>query len=206
MQQDTALTHPIGTAAAEAHHESPEQSQANSKLAMWLFLASEVIFFSVLIGAFVYARFQTAEGPIEHAHLNVPLTSLNTFLLLASSFTVVRALAAVQTGQYMKMQRSLMLTLILGVVFYALMLNEYNELSHHGLTLSSSTFGFAFFTLTGFHGFHVLIGLVWTVLTFNKALKGAYTKESYWGIEFFGLYWHFVDVVWIIIFTVVYLL
>ncbi len=213
MQQDSALTslggrqavtaEPHGAEHAEAHHESPEQAKANSKLAMWLFLASEVIFFSVLIGAYIFARFQ---HPDEHSLLNIQLTGLNTFLLLTSSFTVVRAIAAVQAGQIVKMQRSLMLTLILGVIFYALMINEYNMLSHEGVTLSSGPFGFAFFTLTGFHGFHVLIGLVWTVIVFYKSLNGAYSKEEYWGLEFFGLYWHFVDVVWIFIFTIVYLI
>lgn len=207
MQQETAIGHALPSAAAEsqvAHAEhAPVTNRANSKLAMWLFLGSEVMFFTVLIGAYVFARFA---HPEEHAHLNVPLTSLNTFLLLMSSFTVVRSLAAIQAGNIVKFQRSLIMTLILGVAFFAIMMVEYTALSHEGITLNSGAFGFAFFTLTGFHGFHVLIGLVWLVYVFNRAFNGHYSKADYWGVEFWGLYWHFVDVVWIFIFTVVYLI
>jgi heme/copper-type cytochrome/quinol oxidase subunit 3 len=200
MQQQTAA----GIEHQAAHHaEAIPHSQDNSKLAMWLFLASEVMFFTVLIAAFVLARFS---HPEEHALLNVPLTSLNTFLLLTSSFTVVRAIAAIQAGNMIKFQRSLALTGVLGILFFLIMMFEYTELGHHGVTLSSGPFGMAFFTLTGFHGFHVLIGLVWLAVIFNKALNGAYTRTNHFGVEFWGLYWHFVDVVWIFIFTIVYLL
>jgi heme/copper-type cytochrome/quinol oxidase subunit 3 len=123
-----------------------------------------------------------------------------------SSFTVVRALASVERNDQRRLQRSLALTILLGGIFYALMLVEYSELGSHGITINSGPFGFAFFVLTGTHGLHVLIGLIWAVLVFNKSLKGAYTANNHWGLEFFGLYWHFVDVVWIFIFTIVYLL
>jgi heme/copper-type cytochrome/quinol oxidase subunit 3 len=194
---------------AEASIESVHEAQSNRKFAMWLFLASEVMFFTVLIAGFVYARIH---APEEHNVLNIPLTSLNTFLLLTSSFTVVRALAAIEIGDMKKFQRSLALTGLLGTIFLAIQAFEYTNLGHEGLTLSGtannplSIFGMAFFSLTGFHGVHVLIGVLWCGRTFWNAFNGKYTQHDFFGVEFFGLYWHFVDVVWILIFTIVYLI
>ncbi len=175
----------------------------NMKLGMWLFLASEVMFFSVLIAAFILNRFRYPE---EHAVLNIPLTSLNTFLLLTSSFTVVRAIASIEEGNQTKFVRSLALTGALGTLFLLIQLFEYSRLGAEGLMLSSGPFGTSFFTLTGFHGTHVLIGLIWAARVFWNAFNGKYTQQNHFGVEFFGLYWHFVDVVWILIFTLVYLI
>ncbi len=175
----------------------------NMKLGMWLFLASEVMFFTVLIAAFVFIRFRY---PDQHNILNIPITSLNTFLLLTSSFTVVRALAAIEEGNRTRFVRSLALTGLLGTLFLAIQVIEYTNLSHEGLTLSSGPFGTAFFTLTGFHGMHVLIGVLWLLRVFWNGFNGKYTPQNHFGVEFFGLYWHFVDVVWILIFTLVYLI
>jgi heme/copper-type cytochrome/quinol oxidase subunit 3 len=210
MSQEVAVSHPDAHAAVSTHHAAEhsaehgmEGSTENVKFAMWLFLASEVIFFTVLIAAYVVMRFRFPE---EHHILNIPLTSLNTFLLLTSSFTVVRSLAAIQDGNIKKFQRSLALTGIIGIIFLGVQAFEYTNLSHEGLTLSSGPFGMAFFTLTGFHGTHVLIGVVWLLKVFWNAFNGKYTQKDHFGVELFGLYWHFVDVVWIIIFTVVYLI
>ncbi|HVO41725.1 MAG TPA: cytochrome c oxidase subunit 3 [Aggregatilineales bacterium] len=185
---------------AAAHAESGTE---NRKMAMWLFLASECMFFAVLIASYIYASFKF---PDQHAILNIPLTSLNTFLLLTSSFTVVRALAAIESGDRKKFVRSLALTGLLGSLFLFIQANEFSNLSREGLTLSSSLFGMAFFTLTGFHGAHVLVGVIWLVTVFLKAFNGGFSKNDHFGVEFFGLYWHFVDVVWIFIFSVVYLI
>jgi heme/copper-type cytochrome/quinol oxidase subunit 3 len=216
-------------AHGDAH--AAEGGSENTKFAMWLFLGSEVMFFTVLIAGYVYARFM---APAQHGILNIPLTSLNTFLLLASSFTVVRALAAIQINDKTKFLRSLALTIILGAIFLSVQAYEYSNLGHEGLTLSGAApsnvtatntaaveeskgltpeqqqqnriFGMAFFTLTGFHGFHVLIGVIWAIRVFWNAFNGKYTQQDHFGVEFFGLYWHFVDVVWILIFTIVYLI
>jgi heme/copper-type cytochrome/quinol oxidase subunit 3 len=210
MQQETAIA-PVAIPAApvvaaehaHADHHAATRNLANNKLAIWLFLASEVMFFSVLVAAYVWARFTF---PDEHALLNVPLTSVNTFLLLISSYTVVRAMAGIQRGHQTKMLRSLALTIILGALFMGIMYYEYSHLSHEGVTLNSGPFGMAFYALTGFHGAHVFIGLLYAVYVFNRGFNGAYTREDHWGLELWGLYWHFVDVVWIFIFTIVYLL
>ncbi|PJF37420.1 MAG: cytochrome oxidase subunit III [Candidatus Thermofonsia Clade 1 bacterium] len=216
MQQETTLTKVAShapsvaePAAEHAEHHVDHLKMAsftynieNSKMAMWLFLASEMFLFSVLIIAYIIARYA---HPEEHAQLNVPLTSINTFILLLSSFSVVWALSGVQMGNQTRLLRGLAGVIVLGSIFFLLMMYEYSELSHHGITLAHP-FGMAFYALTGLHGAHVLIGLVWAIYVFNRAFNGVYTKESYWGVEFWGLYWHFVDVVWIFIFTVVYLL
>jgi heme/copper-type cytochrome/quinol oxidase subunit 3 len=207
MQQETALS-PISAVTEAAGHGAHSEADAmhqtqNRKFAMWLFIASEVMFFTVLIAGFLIIRFQY---PDEHTILNIPLTSLNTFLLLMSSYLVVRALAGIQQGDQIKLQRSLLGVLVLGIIFLGVQVYEYDHLGHEGLTLSSSPFGMAFYTLTGFHGLHVLIGVIWTLLVFNNAFNGKYTKENHFGVEFYGLYWHFVDVVWIFVFTLAYLI
>jgi heme/copper-type cytochrome/quinol oxidase subunit 3 len=192
--------------AAAAHsvaHGEEHGSSENVKLGMWLFLGSEVMFFTVLIASFVLMRFRY---PDQHSVLNIPVTSLNTFLLLASSFTVVRALAAIQKDNRTRFLRSLAMTGLLGTAFLAIQVFEFSNLGHEGLTLSGSPFGMAFFTLTGFHGMHVLIGVLWLTRVFWNASHGQYTPQNHFGVELFGLYWHFVDVVWILIFSIVYLI
>src|SRR5579859_5774467 len=192
---------------SESHAEEKAHGIENRKTAMWLFLGSEVMFFSVLIAGFLYARILHPEG---HSVLNIPITSLNTFLLLTSSFTVVRSLAAIEEGNQLKFTRSIALTGLLGTIFLGIQFFEYMNLVHEGLALNGTTqasiFGMAFFSLTGFHGFHVLIGVLWTGRIFWNALNGKYTKDDHFDVEFYGLYWHFVDVVWIFIFTIVYLM
>jgi heme/copper-type cytochrome/quinol oxidase subunit 3 len=202
-----ALNHSVTTGHA---HEVPVVSEhdrefgnENMKLAMWLFIGSEIMFFTVLIAVFITTRIRFPE---EHAVLNIPLTSLNTFLLLTSSFTVVRAIAAVQANQMLKFQRSLALTGLIGTIFLAVQAFEYSNLSHEGLTINSGQFGMAFFTLTGFHGFHVLCAVIWCAMVFWKAFNGKFTQQDHFRVEFFGLYWHFVDIVWILIFVLVYLI
>jgi heme/copper-type cytochrome/quinol oxidase subunit 3 len=204
MNKEVAVAHAAEVEAAHpADEHSAEFGNENMKFGMWLFLASEVMFFSVLIAAFILNRFRYPE---EHALLNIPLTSLNTFLLLTSSFTVVRGLAAIQSGNQTKFVRSIALTGLLGTIFLAIQYIEYATFGHEGLTISSSPFGTSFFTLTGFHGTHVLIGVIWCGVVFWNALNGKYTQHNHFGVELFGLYWHFVDVVWILIFTIVYLI
>lgn len=212
MQQQSALT-PAHTEQAAAHGEhdahghNPAASKENRKFAIWLFLSSESLLFAAFLAMTYVIRFgyQPTVGA-AHRLLNIPLTSLSTFILLTSSFLVVRALAAAQAGDQKKLQRSVLLVFLLGVAFLGFQVYEFSHLGSEGLTLSSSPFGFAFFTLTGFHGIHVIIGCVWCFVVFNQSLAGKFTADEHFGVEFFGLYWHFVDVVWIFIFTVVYLL
>ena len=177
------------------------------KLGMWLFLASEVMFFTGLIGDYIVLRQATPEWPDPTQILNIPLTAFNTFLLICSSATLVKGLSSAQEGDQEGMQVGLFLTVLLGSLFLFIQAHEYHELMHiKHLTPSSSIFGSCFFTMTGFHGMHVLVGVLCMLFVFIKSLRGKYTPQDYKGIEIVGLYWHFVDLVWIILFTIVYLI
>lgn len=178
----------------------------NRKIGMWVFLASEVMFFTGLIGAYIVLRFGYPAWPVPSTVLNVPLTALNTFILICSSVTMVKAFAAISDGDQRGLARYLFGTLLLGSTFLGIQVHEYLALVHHGFTISSSLFGSCFFTLTGFHGAHVFGGVICVLMTWLKALRGGYSAADHIGVEVVGLYWHFVDLVWIILFTIVYLI
>jgi cytochrome c oxidase subunit 3/cytochrome o ubiquinol oxidase subunit 3 len=174
------------------------------KLGVWLFLGSEVMFFGGLIAAFL--SYKVNNPSPEAGLLDVGLVGVNTFMLLASSLTVVSALARVERGDTAGMNLFLLVTIALGVAFLSGQAYEFVSLYREGVTLSSSVFGSSFFTLTGFHGVHVLVGVLWALSTFLRGMRGSYSRADHAGVEVFGLYWHFVDVVWIVLFTVIYLI
>ena len=183
---------------------APSLRLDNTKLGMWVFLASEIMFFSAIIVIFLVFKMR---GLMEVGDvLNIPLTAVNTFILIVSSFTVVMSLEAIQEGQQTRFQLLLLATLVLGSTFIGIQGLEWSELFGHGVTPNGSLFGTAFFVLTGFHGLHVLGGLGWLTITLLRAFQGDFTKVKNRGIEMFGLYWHFVDIVWIILFTIIYLI
>lgn len=186
---------------APTHHQEPV---ITPKLGMWMFLASEVMFFAVLIAMFLL--FRVRSGVVPSQILNIPLTAVNTFILLTSSMTVVQGLAAIQRGDQRKFRLWMILSLILGAFFISVQIMEYRQLIHEGLTISSDLFGTAFFTLTGFHGAHVFIGLGWLLAIIIQGLRGRYSAQRNLPVEIFGLYWHFVDIVWILLFVIVYLI
>lgn len=176
------------------------------KLGMWLFLASEIMFFTGLIGSYIVLRFANLNSwPDPSTVLNIPLTGINTFILICSSATLVLGLASIQRGYKEGLQVGLFLTVLLGSLFLGIQVVEYRELIHEGFTISSSMFGACFFTLTGFHGAHVFAGVVWLIVVLIRSFLGYFTPEEYAGVEIAGLYWHFVDLVWIILFTILYL-
>ncbi len=186
---------------APTHHQEPV---ITPKLGMWMFLASEVMFFAVLIAMFLL--FRVRSGVVPSQILNIPLTAVNTFILLTSSMTVVQGLAAIQRGDQRKFRLWMILSLILGAFFISVQIMEYRQLIHEGLTISSDLFGTAFFTLTGFHGAHVFIGLGWLLAIIIQGVRGRYSAQRNLPVEIFGLYWHFVDIVWILLFVIVYLI
>jgi heme/copper-type cytochrome/quinol oxidase subunit 3 len=181
-----------------------ELSLDHRKLGMWLFLASEVMFFGGLIGTFLHYK-ATLPSP-ESALLDTMLVGINTFILITSSLMVVLGLDAIQRGRRRGLIFFLGLTALLGATFLGGQAYEFVSLARHGVTLQSSVFGSSFYTLTGFHGLHVLIGVVWALATMVKAARGSYSAQEHGGVEAFGLYWHFVDVVWIVLFTIIYLI
>jgi len=184
--------------------ERPTLGVRHGKLGMWMFIASEVMFFTALIGAYLAYRVG-GRIVVPHEHLNLLLASLNTFLLICSSFTVVMAFDAVQEGKTSRFISFLLASIILGGTFITIQGIEWNELITHGITANTDLFGTAFFVTTGFHGLHVIIGLLWLVFTLLRAFRGDFSPQNNLAVENFGLYWHFVDIVWIVLFTIIYL-
>ncbi|MDE3089276.1 MAG: heme-copper oxidase subunit III [Chloroflexota bacterium] len=178
----------------------------NRKLAIWTFLGSEVMFFGGMIVMYVINRGHSVSGPLPANVLDVPLTAVNTFVLICSSMTMVTALNSIQNGDPRAMRRWLIATALLGLIFLSGQAYEFNKFFGEGLTLSTNLFGATFFTLTGFHGMHVFVGVIWITFVVARAFAGHITPQNHLAVELVGLYWHFVDLVWIIIFTLVYLI
>jgi cytochrome c oxidase subunit 3 len=174
------------------------------KLGMWLFIATEVMLFGALITAFLHTKLR-APAP-ELSFESILLVGINTFILVASSFFVAQGLNALRAGRGRAFRLYLALTIFLGAAFLSGQAYEFWTLHGMGLTMTGSLFGSAFFTLTGTHGLHVLIGLVWAAGIFLASLRRGKTLTSPVRFEIFGLYWHFVDVVWIALFTLIYLI
>lgn len=179
----------------------------NEKLGMWVFLLSEIMFFTALIGSYLILR--VAHPPAWKPPgevLNVPLTAANTFLLICSSVTMVKAFASAQAGAQKAMRWWLVATVVIGAGFVGVQIYEYWHLIHDGFVPSEGLYGSTFYTMTGFHGFHVTVGVICMMFVTWKAFRGKYTATDHRGVEVIGLYWHFVDLVWIILFTIVYLI
>jgi len=194
-------------AAAEAHSAHPQTTTGldHRKLLMWAFLGSDCLFFGSLIATYLLYRGKGLVGPHPADVFNIPFTSVSAFVLLMSSLTMVLALAAIQRGDQRGLKIWLLATALLGSVFLGGQYFEFTVFIHEGLTLQSNLFGSTFFTLTGFHGLHVTVGVIILMSFYVMALRNRVTPEQHLNIELAGLYWHFVDIVWIVIFTVVYL-
>jgi heme/copper-type cytochrome/quinol oxidase subunit 3 len=178
----------------------------STKLGVWTLLGSEAVFFSSLIVTYIVMRGRSTVGPFPQNALNVPLTAFNTFVLICSSMTMVTSLAHVERGDLKGLRRWLIATALLGLLFLSGQAIEFSLLIGQGLSLSKNLFGATFFTLTGFHGAHVFAGVIWITFVLARAFRGGISQANHNAVELVGLYWHFVDLVWIIIFTVVYLI
>ena len=195
----------------EVHHAAVEHLPTSTgldsrKLLMWAFLASDCMFFGSLIATYMVYKNRSLEGPYPREIFDVPYTSVSAFVLLFSSLTMVLALAALQRGEERKMRIWLTTTALLGCIFLGGQYYEFTSFYREGLTLNSNLFGSTFFTLTGFHGTHVAIGVFWLLSLVVHSLRGKLHAENSLTLEIAGLYWHFVDIVWILIFTLVYLI
>ena len=191
-------------AAAPEHHTSTGLD--NTKMGMWAFLGSECLFFGSLISTYLLYRNEAGSGPTKDELYDIPYTSVSSFVLLMSSLTMVLALSAIQRRDPRGMRAWLLATALLGMVFIGGQIYEFTEFAHEGLSLSASTFGSSFFVLTGFHGAHVTVGILMLLLLVGMSMFGRLGDDAPRKVELIGLYWHFVDIVWIIIFTVVYLI
>jgi len=192
-----------------AHAVEPEYTTTglnHRKLLMWVFLGSDCLFFGALIATYMVYRGQSLAGPYPIDIINVPVTTISTFVLLMSSFAMVQALAATHADNKRAIVGWLVATAALGSIFIGFQIVEFNTFKNEGLTLGGNLFGATFFTLTGFHGAHVTLGIIWLVAMAIVANKGRVGPNSVLDIELLGLYWHFVDIVWIVIFTLLYLI
>ena len=190
--------------APTAHAPTGLESLDVRKLGMWVFLGSECVFFGALITTyFVYRPLMLTVEPHPQEVLNIPFTALLAFILLMSSLTMVLALSGVQRNQRRAGAYWLLATAFLGALFLAGQTYEFTELAHEGVTISSGPFGQSFLVLTGFHGTHVFVGVLWLLACFARAIRGRFHAGNYIGLEIAGLYWHFVDVVWVAIFTLI---
>ncbi len=192
--------------ATATDHMETSTGIDNRKLLMWLFLASDCLLFGSLIAAYLLYRGRSIVGPYPEDLFDIPFTSVSAFVLLMSSVTMVLALSAIQRGNVRNMRIWIFTTAVLGTLFIGGQVFEFTEFNHEGLSLSTNLFGTTFFVLTGFHGAHVTVGVLILMSLFVVSMRGGIQQKDSMVVELAGLYWHFVDIVWIVIFTLVYLI
>ncbi len=193
--------------AHDAHPTSTGVS--NEKLAMWCFLGSECLLFGGLISVFLlrpHGPDGILRGPKVSSLYDIPFTSVSSFVLLMSSLTMVLALAAIQRGEHRRARTWILTTAVLGSAFVAGQVYEFTTFVHEGMGFTTNLQSSAFYALTGFHGVHVTLGIIMLLSLYTLSVRGKLPTEKSETVEIVGLYWHFVDVVWIVIFTVVYLI
>jgi heme/copper-type cytochrome/quinol oxidase subunit 3 len=197
-----------GRVHAEEHYTSTGLD--NTKMAMWAFLGSECLFFGSMITTYLLYRSRLsgeAEAPLPHEIYDIPYTSVSSFVLLMSSLTMVLALASIQRRDHRGLRTWLLATALLGTVFIGGQIYEFTTFVEEGMKFGSSPASSAFYMLTGFHGAHVTGGIFMLLALVGLSLAGKLEAPGdARKVELIGLYWHFVDIVWIVIFTVVYLI
>jgi cytochrome c oxidase subunit III len=200
----SAVTSPTATT------QQPEHAAEGRPFAwygMVFFLASEAVFFANLIASYLYLRvFNGGDWPPKIDHLTKPevlIPSINTVILLSSSFVMHWAVTGIKKGNKSRLAWGLGLTALMGAVFLGGQAYEY---VHNGFGPWDGVFGSVFYTLTGFHGAHVTFGVLFMLVVFLRAARGDYSKSHHFSVTAIEMYWHFVDVVWVILFTVLYLL
>jgi heme/copper-type cytochrome/quinol oxidase subunit 3 len=191
--------------------ETPLTPESWGKLGMWIFLAGDAVGFGVLLAAYGVMRATSADWPRPNDVLGIWLTAFMTFLLICSSVTMVKALEWLSKGDRARAKMFLLYTALGGAIFVSLQAFEWTKLIHEGLHISgnpwgSSLFGASFFIVTGFHGLHVSAGVIYLLTVAGVVSRRPDPAASYNVVEIAGLYWHFVDLVWIMVFTFMYLL
>jgi cytochrome c oxidase subunit 3 len=199
------ITAAAASQAAHDHHHTAT-GLPSWKIGFWTFIASECLFFGTLISTYMVYKHSSVQGPFPDEVLNIPLTTISTFVLLMSSLAMVLALDGVQRGRRALAIGWLAAVIVLGAVFLGFQVYEFTHFVEEGLTIQRNVFGSAFFVLTGFHGAHVTGGVIWLTTLLILALRGKLPPERALAVEIAGLYWHFVDIVWIAIFTLIYLI
>ena len=203
-----AVTADLGHAADDHGHDEHATTTglSHTKLAMWVFLGSECLLFGGLISTYLLYKTRGNGRTLPTDVFDIPFTSVSSFVLLMSSLTMVLALSAVTRGEVEAGRTWLLATALLGGVFIGGQIYEFTAFVREGVAFTTNPASSAFFTLTGFHGVHVSLGIVMLMSLFVASLKGKLTQRNAETVEIVGLYWHFVDIVWIFIFTVIYLI
>jgi heme/copper-type cytochrome/quinol oxidase subunit 3 len=189
-----------------AHAEAKAEGRPFGWYGMVFFLASEAFFFANLIAAYLYLRVEHGSSYTEKELLNIPLVIVNTVILVSSSFVLTWAVGGLKRGNNRRLAIGIGLTALMGLIFLSVQAYEYMALVNEGLTVSSSIFGSAFFTLTGFHFAHVSFGVLLLTVGLFRSMRGHFTEERHFGLTATEMYWHFVDVVWVVLFLTVYII
>lgn len=192
----------------DGHHGHEEHSFTgipSKKILMWAFLASDCMFFGTLISTYIIYHGKSLIGPYPLEILSIPVTTVSSFVLLASSLLMALSVAAVNRNDLAKFRLWIFMTCLFGLIFLGFQSFEFTEFYHKGLTMSTNLFGSTFYTMTGTHGLHVALGVLWLISWFIYSFFGDMSDKAI-DVEVAGLYWHFVDIVWIVIFTVIYLI
>ena len=207
MSEAAAVDHAHGVEPAE----TPLTPESWGKLGMWVFLAGDAMSFGTLLAGYAILRGNSANWPVPVDVLGISLTAFMTFLLICSSVTMVKGLDAIKRGDQAGLVKFMWLTVGGGLIFLGLQAYEWTHLIHEGLHLSAnkwgdSLFGTTFYIITGFHGMHVTGGVIYLSIIAMRGQKGVFSATNWNEVEIAGLYWHFVDLVWILVFTFIYLL
>lgn len=192
---------------AATEHAAPYRATKlpDVKLMMWVFLASDTMFFGSLIGTYLAYKDRSLVGPLPIDVFDIPLTTVSTFVLLMSSFLMVLSLHAIRQNDLPKFRLWTAGVAFFGSIFLGFQVYEFVHFVNMGLTIKQNLFGTTFFILTGTHGVHVTVGVIWLIsLIMASYIRPMAAKDAVY-VEIAGLYWHFVDIVWIVIFTVIYL-
>lgn len=200
------MLHETKSAPIPAHPETATQEGKNKFLGFWLFLAAESVLFASLFATYLALRQSTMGGPTGKELFQLPTVLLATIFLLTSSMTSVFAVLSMRENRAGRMKMWFVITFLLGAAFLGLEIFEFSEYVKEKHTFTSNAFGSAFYTLVGFHGSHVLFGLLWILTLLGRNWNRAITLYNAPKYYLFSLYWHFVDLVWVFIFTVVYLM
>jgi len=188
------------------HGHTTSTGLSNNKVAMWLFLGSECLLFGGLISTYMLYRGRVSIGPRPGNVFDIPFTSVSSFILLMSSLTMVLAVSAAQNRDDRGTTLWLTVTALLGATFVGGQVYEFTAMYNEGLGFTTSLFGSSFYTLTGFHGVHVTVGIIMLMSLVGIIKRSTVPGDKAEVVELIGLYWHFVDVIWIVIFTLVYLI
>jgi cytochrome o ubiquinol oxidase subunit 3 len=190
-----------------AHSEEAHEAAATDRVmfGFWVYLMTDLLMFAVLFAVYAVLHDNTLGGPADRNLFSLPLALAETLILLTSSFTSGIGMIAAKRGSRKQVFSWFGLTFLLGLMFLGLELKEFAEFIHAGHTIGTNAFFSSFFALVGTHGLHIFSGLLWMAITLVYVYKRGLTKQNVRKLTLLSLFWHFLDIVWIFIFTIVYL-